>query len=324
MSEMSDILEFLFKFRPVIFEKGELALRPLLPWYGVVLLAAAALAFAFLLYRRVEGSVGRPWRRGLALIRLLPLLILMAIVLQPVLVLQAVVPQQNFLAIAYDASKSMEIKDGPGRESRLAAVEQLLLPGGGSLRADLEQKFKLRFFRFAGNVERTEGFQAGPRRGNFTDLGRALGHIAGEMGSVPLAGVILLTDGSDNRSSDLSTAVSQMRALNTPIFPIGIGSEDLGRDLEVLRVSTPQKVLKDALVEADVTVRSTGYAGRRTKILVKEGDRVLQSREITLGGDDEVKTYKLSFTGDTVGARTLSFRAEPIGDEVVVENNDRM
>ena len=288
-----------------------------------IILVAAALALSFLFYRRSVRSMPLAWRYFLAGLRAIPLLILIAIFLQPVLILHSVIPQKSFVAIAYDLSKSMEIRDGPDGQSRLARVQQLLRSDGNPFLEELARKFKVRFFRFSGTAERVESFQDQPRHGNLTDLARTLEQVSGELGNAPISGIVLITDGADNHSADLDAAVAQLRARNIPIYPVGIGSPSFVRDIEVLRITTPRKVLKDALVEADVAVRSKGYAGRTTRLSVKEGDRLIHSQEISLGSDDEVKTYKVNFSSDIVGSKLYSFRVEPFADEVVPENNDQ-
>ncbi len=320
---MTAIFSFLFKYRPFLFERGFIALRPAWPALVTWVLVAVALLLAYLLYRRAALSLPPRWRFLLAGLRAVPLLVLILIFLQPVLVLHSVIPQKSFVAVAYDLSKSMEIHDGPGGQSRLDAEKQMLRPVGNPLLEELAKKFKVRYFRFAGSADRVEDFQDQPRHGNVTDLARTLGQVAGELGNAPISGIVLITDGADNHSKDLNATAAQLRARNIPVYPIGIGSTGFARDTEVLRVTAPRKVLKDALIEADVSVRSKGYAGRTTRLLVKEGDHIVFSQEISLGGDDEVKTFKVNFAGESAGPRLFTFRVEPFPDEVVPENNDR-
>jgi len=289
----------------------------------MLLLAAGAVAASYFLYRRTVGVL--PWGARLALsgLRTWAFLILLFIFLQPVLILHSVIPQRSFVAVAYDSSKSMEIRDGAEGQSRLDIEKHLLRPAGNPLLDELGRKFKVRFFRFSGTAERVGGFEDQPRHGNVTDLERTLGQIVGELGTAPISGVILVTDGADNHATNLTAAAAQLRARNIPVYTIGIGSPDFSRDTEVLRVTTPLKVLKDTMVEADVSVRAAGYAGRDTKLLVKDGERILQSQEIQLGSDGEVKTYKVNFSSDTAGPKVFTFRVEPFQDEIVPENNDQ-
>jgi uncharacterized membrane protein len=320
---MTAIFEFLFKYRPFLFEKGSIALRPPWPMWLTWILVAAALAGSYFLYRHAARTLPSSYKYGLAALRAVPLLVLIIAFLQPVLILHSVIPQKSFVAVAYDLSKSMEIRDGAGGQTRLDAEKQLLRPESNPMLDELARRFKVRYFRFSGTAERSAGFADQPKHGNVTDISRTLDQIAGELGNAPVSGIVLLTDGADNRSKDIAAASAQLRARNVRVYPVGIGSPDFAHDTEVLRVSTPRRVLKNSLIEADVAVRSKGYAGRVTRLLVKEGNRVVHSEEITLGGDDEVKTFKVNFSSETAGPKLFTFRLDPFPDEVVPQNNDQ-
>jgi uncharacterized membrane protein len=320
---MTSVFEFLFKYRPFLFERGTLAFRPPWPAVATLVLVAAALAASYVLYRRGARTLPRFWQYCLAGLRAVPLLILIVIFMQPVLIIHSVIPLKSFVAVAYDLSKSMEIRDGGAGRSRLDVESEILRPDANPLLEQLAQKFKVRFFRFSGQAERVEKFEDQPRHGNYTDLARTLDQVTGELGNAPISGIVLITDGVDNHSADLAAAAAQLRAHNVPIYPVAIGTGSYSRDTEVLRVTTPRKVLKDAMIEADVAVRSKGYAGRTTRLMVKEGDRLVQSQEITLGSDDEVKTFKVNFNSASSGPMLFSFSVEPFADEIVPENNDQ-
>lgn len=321
---MEWIFEILFKYRLFLFERGTISLRPPWPVWVFLLLALAGCAASYVLYRRAARALPASVRYFLAGLRALAILILIVIFLQPVLILHSVIPQKSFVAVAYDMSKSMEVHDGPEGQSRLDVEKMLLKPEGNPLLEQLAQKFKVRYFRFAGTADRAQGFEDQPRHGNFTNLTRTLDQIAAELGNAPVSGIVLITDGGDNRSPNLDATARQLRARGLRIYPVGIGSASFARDTEVVRVSSPRKVLKDSLIEADVTVRSKGYAGRTTHLLVKEGGKIVHSQEITLGSDDEVKTYKVNFSSGGAGPKAFTLRVDPFPDEVVPENNDQL
>ncbi len=320
---MTAVFEALFKYRPLVYEKGTLAFRPPWPWSVTLLLALIACLGAYLIYRGAAGVLPYRWRSLLAGLRGFFLLILLVMFLQPVLILRSVLPQKSFVAVVYDLSKSMEIRDEQGGQSRLDIEKDLLQPAAGSLSEVLAKRFKLRFFRFSGTAERAAGFADVPHHGDLTDVARSLEQVTGELGGAPVSGIVLVTDGADNHSVDLADTASRLRARNIPVYPVGIGMPEFPRDTEVLRVTVPRRVLKNAMVEADVSVRSNGYAGRRTKLVVKERDRVLQSQDITLGSDGEVKNYRISFTCDSAGARVFTVRVEPFANEILSQNNDQ-
>jgi uncharacterized membrane protein len=320
---MTAIFELLFKYRPLLYEKGVISFHPLWHPYLIWLLVIAAIFGAYWFYRKASNVLPAAWRNGLAVLRSASFLIVILMLSQPVLRLHSVTPQENFVAIAYDSSKSMEIRDGAQSQSRLDVEQRLLQPANNPFLKDLAAKFKLRFFRFSKGAERSEAFDIATRHGGVTDLERSLNQVVGEMAAAPLAGVILVSDGADNNSANLDKTAAQLRARNIPIYTIGIGIPKFPRDAEVLRVTVPRKVLKDTTVEADVSVVATGYSGQRSKLEVMENERPIQSQEITLGSDGEVKTYKLNFSSQTAGHRIYRFSLTPLPDEIVSENNDQ-
>ena len=261
---MITIFEWLFKYRPFLYERGTIDFQPLWPPLVIWLLFAAAVLATLFLYRRSAGGLSNSWRYGLSALRASAFLVIAFIFLQPVLRMSTVVAQENFVAVAYDLSKSMEIEDGDEGKSRLEIEQNILRSAENPLLDELASKFKLRFFRFSGSTERTKEFEDVERHGDITDLERSLLEISEELATVPLAGIVLVTDGADNHSENLDVVLSQFRARNIPIYSVGIGSESFERDAEIVQVITPKKALKDAVIEAEVSVRSVGYPGQRT------------------------------------------------------------
>jgi uncharacterized membrane protein len=320
---MTAVFEWFFKYRLLLYEKGELSFHPILHPYLMWLLVIAALACSYWFYRKAGNVLPASWRYGLISLRSAAFLIVILLLSQPVLRLHSVIPQENFVAIAYDTSRSMEIRDGSQGQSRLDVERRLLDPAVNPFLKNLASKFKIRFFRFSKSAERVDAFDDTPRHGGVTNLERSLDQIAVELSTAPLAGVVLVSDGGDNRSENLDKTAARFRARKIPIYAIGIGSSKFARDAEVLRVSAPKKVLKGTTVEAEVSIVSTGCSGRRSQLEVLDNDRPIHNEAIILGGDGEVKTVKVNFNSQTAGARVYRFRLMPFPDEAVPENNDQ-
>lgn len=318
---MSALFELLFKYQPLLFERGTLVFRPLWPWWMTWVLAAIAVAAAYVLYRRWSHALPATWRYGLTGLRAAAFLIVILLLLRPALRLHSAIPQMNFVAVAVDTSRSMDLRDGSNNRTRREIAQGILQPDAARLLTQLGNRFKLRYFAFSKTAERVSGFEPGLRPGNATNLGKSLSQIAAEFAAAPLAGIVLLTDGADNQSENLENTAAQLRARNIPVYSIGVGSSQIVRDVEVLRASAPRQVLKDTTLEAEVTIQSTGYAGRRTELLAYDRDRLLDRQEITLGRDGEAKIFKLQFPCRTSGAKVFTFSVAPFPDETISENN---
>ncbi len=111
---MGWLFEFLFKYPRVVFEQGDFTFAASRSMTLTVLGFAALAAAALITYRGItnEGPVRE--RLVLVLLRLATLGVLILCLFRPTLVLRAAVPQQNFLGVIVDDSRSMTITDRDG------------------------------------------------------------------------------------------------------------------------------------------------------------------------------------------------------------------
>ncbi len=312
---MDQLLKYLIKYPPVAFEKGELALKTLsLTW--LILLGVSALLFAGYSYYRLRSRLSWAKLAGLALLRGLALVLLLLWLARPVLLVPSVVPQKSFLAILYDTSRSMGLADEAG-DSRIAAA----VADSAALLPRLAEKFQLRLYRFDRDQSRIDaplGLEAAGRR---TDIQRALERILSDLSSLPLSGIIIYTDGADNRSDFLIDLARQLRFKKVPLYPVGVGSERPRRDLALASVSAPALLLRGSGLTAEVAVRANGLSGRRALLRVQQGDRPVLTREILLGADGEVSLHRIDFVPQGSGLHRYIFSVKAEPEELTSENN---
>ncbi|MGE3524421.1 MAG: hypothetical protein AB7I33_00705, partial [Gemmatimonadales bacterium] len=104
---------FLFKYRPVLYQRGTLTFE--LPPVWVLLATGVLVVLAVLAVYAVRNQrLTRKQRLIAGGIRLAAVLLLGFCLLRPVLVLATTVPQQNFLAVMVDDSRSMQLADQGG------------------------------------------------------------------------------------------------------------------------------------------------------------------------------------------------------------------
>src|SRR5262245_27947163 len=152
---MEAAFEFLFKYRPLVFQKGQISLAA--PW-PVVVVAGVAFAVglaALASYSRARGKSRSRDRAVLTALRIGVLPVLLLCLPRPAVVGATVVPQQSFVGILVDDSRSMQIQD-QGGEPRSAAVARWFGAPDSPLLRGLETRFKLRFFRFSSAAERVQ------------------------------------------------------------------------------------------------------------------------------------------------------------------------
>ena len=316
------LFEFLFKYRPLIFEQGELALRA--SWVGLLALGAAAGAGYLTLrtYHAVRGNSQPLDRAVLTAIRIAALGVLAFCLLRPVLVLSSVVPQENFLGVLIDDSRSMQIADRD-ETPRYEFVRRQLGAPDSELRAALADRFALRFFRFAGETDRMTALDELTFRGTRTHLGRALERAHDELSGVPLSGLVVVSDGADNLEGGLGESLLPLQAEGVPVFTVGLGREEFERDIQLSRVATPRRVLRGAALAVELVVTHRGYRGETVAVQIEDEGRIVATQDVELPADGEPQTVRMRFTAAEAGPRLFSFRVAPQPGEMVTQNNLR-
>jgi uncharacterized membrane protein len=313
------LFEFLFKYRPVVFEKGHLAFGAGLGTYIVVAVALAIAIPALIVYARMRMRGGTRDRAVLTL-RLAALAIAIVAVLHPVLVVSEAVPQRNVVGVLVDDSRSMRIADLDGT-TRSEAVRRLLGGPDSSMFKALADKFVVRLFRFSGNGERVAQLADLTYDGARTQVGPALEAARQELTGVPLSGLVLVSDGADNSSGSLTDAVLSLGARHVPVFTVGVGRERFTKDIELSRVEAPRSVLEGASLVVDVLIAQRGYNGQKVQLIVEDGGRIVSTHAVTLSGDGEAVPVRVRVPTTEAGARVLSFRIPPQPGEMVAQNN---
>lgn len=313
------LFQLLFKYKPFVFSQGQLGLGASWSIGLLVLLLAVGGAIAMRRYGTVRGRTTPGDRRVLTLLRAAILLLLLLCLMQPVLRVETAVPQQNFVGVLLDDSRSMRIADVTDGERR-HLVTRLVAPES-PLRQRLEDRFKLRFFGFAGTVSRASGAEVLDFAGARTDLAAALRAARQELSSVPLSALVLITDGADNAGAPISDEIASLTAAGLPVYTIGVGAEEFSRDLEIVRVDAPRTALRGSTVGAEIVIRQRGYDGERVRLLVEDEGRVLATRDIELPRAGETVTVPSSFPAEEPGARVVSFAISPLEGEMMRQNN---
>ena len=315
------MFEFLFKYRPVAFEEGVLAFRPAAATYAATVLVVVAAVVAARTYRDVRAHSRPADRRILTGIRFAVLALLVACLWRPVLVLSQVEPQQNFLGVLVDDSRSMQIADLDG-ESRADVVRRSLSDDSPLLEA-LADRFAVRLFSFSSRTDRVDSVGELAWDGTRTDVGQALTRAWEELSGVPLSGLVVVTDGADNADGSVDETLLPLQAAAVPVFTVGLGREEYTRDVQISRVDTPRSVLKGAALVVDVVVAQTGYRGERVNLVVEDEGRIVADEALTLPADGEPTTVRVRFTAADAGPRLFSFRIAPRPDEMVTQNNEQ-
>jgi uncharacterized membrane protein len=317
------VFQALFSYQPVVFQQGEfrfnVTTESLLAAAGVAVIGAAAV----FTYRRVRVDEGRLRDRVvLTSLRLLALALVLFCLFRPTLVVRAAVDQQNVVAVLLDDSRSMQIRD-VAEAARGDYVRQQFGTASAPLMKALSDRFLVRTFRFSSASGRVASPADLRFDGSQTRIGTALEGVREELAGLPVAGIVLVTDGADTSEASLSSALLGLKAEKLPVFTVGVGSEKLPRDIQVDRVSTPRSVLKDASVLLDVVVAHSGFGGQTVTVDVEDEGRIVGSEKVVLPTDGAPATVRIHAAATESGPRMFKFRVAPQPGEVVTQNNQR-
>ncbi len=322
-SALNALFAFLFKYRPSVFQQGDLAFGApvsviVLAAIGLVVAAAAALT-----YGRVRVRSTRRDRWVLTALRVAALAVLVACLFRPMLLLSEAVPQRNFVGVLIDDSRSMQIADRDGKE-RADFVRAQIAASHSALLDALRGRFQVRLFRFGTTTQRLDSAGGLAYDERETRLGSAIETARRELESVPLSGLVVLTDGADNANTPLADELLRLRARQVPVFTVGLGAPQYDHDIEITRVETPHAVLQHSTLMAAVLVRQRGFAGKRVPLIIEDAGQIVARTDVTLPADGDVAPLTVHALLDHPGPRTLTFRIPAQPGEQVTQNNAGM
>ena len=316
-------MEKLLKYPVDILHKGEFFFGIGLPGLIIFLTFAALIAITILAYRSTIARTNRLFRGVLIAFRAMALMIIMFCLLKPFITIPQTNPEDSYLLVLVDNSKSMQIADCAGDKSRIEVVHDLLFSPQGGLIHQLETKFKTRLFAFSSDSKRIGVMDSLNADGDYTDIPKSLDKAIEDLKGVPLSGAVLISDGADKSGEDIARIGYRLRERKVPVHGIGIGSTEGVNDLELVRVDAPQKVEENYPVEIWITMRRTGYHKRQVTVTLNQEDRELKKQSVNLDQKHQTRRISMKFIPRTPGTHKYVVKVHPEPDEIIQQNNEK-
>jgi uncharacterized membrane protein len=312
---VSRMFEFLFKYPSAIFSRGTFVFANGWPvWLLWAAMAAAAVGLGMLVWRRSGGGIrsASVWLLQTALAALL-----LFMLWHPALSVATLRPQQNIVAVIVDDSGSMSIQDEGGSSRKDAATGVL---NSGILNA-LRDKFQVRLYRMSDHLERIDKLDQITASAPATHIGDSLKEVVADAASLPIGAVVLLSDGADNSGGvDLET-ISEIRRQRIPVHTIGFGREKMAHDLEITGAELAPRVLPDSRLGGVITFHQHGYTGDKVKLNVKDGAKLLASKDVVLKGEGTEQVETVLFNAGAAGVKSFDISIDPMPNEENPRNN---
>ena len=320
------MFERLFNVPFETMRRGEFVFLSRVPVEVWVLVLAGLVATAWWLYRRASPRGGGRAGRLLLALRVAAIVLLVLLLAVPAVRMPRP-PNAVFTAVLVDTSRSMSIADagaGEAKRPRLDAAKEVLAgnPSDG-LVARLSRDSQVLLYGFDREAARVADVSALRAEGSATDIFRAVRDMESELRGLPLAAVVMLTDGCRNEGGSPEEAAKLLKARRVPLHVVGLGDPSPPKDFEVVRVFAPKRVRRNTEVEVYATVRHTDFHEPFELEISRAGTRLL-SKTIDPGqGGDDLKRVRFAFTPDIEGTATYRVSV-PAGDgERITDNNSR-
>jgi len=270
---------------------------------GLVLLALAV-------YWHARHRLSAPRWALLVALRTLALALVAIILLRPVRLEPASAATGRSVAIVLDDSRSMQLPDSHGIETRLQRARQLV---AGRLRPLLQGDFDLRIFAMSDGLREVPSEDALTGNGRGSDLAGAVSAMAERAAAGEFVGMVLVSDGA------ASTPVpSSPGAL--PVFAIGVGASGGVIDREVRDVSVSDVSVVDSF--AEVTANVVSHGPRETvDVRLLENGRPLEVRPVRLPGASQPVRERFRVAPSRSAATVYSVEISEATGELTPANN---
>lgn len=282
-----------------------------LPWWLLTLVLASAAFISWHAYRRFSTFPAR--RAALSALRFLTFVTLVVVLMRPVARSTDVDARDAVVPILVDTSRSMGIEDADGA-TRIARARETL---SRDLLPALSGAFHTDVLAFGESIAPASAESLGSA-GRRSDLASALAAVRERYRGRAVAGIVLISDGGDTgggieRSGGDSVA---------PVYAIGVGSDQIGFDREVLSVTAAEAVLDDSRVDLAVSAISHGASDPIELRLLQNG-RPIEVRRVPPppGGGAIREIFHVAPANGTATVYTVEIPAAT--GELVPENNAR-
>jgi hypothetical protein len=284
--------------------------------------------------------------------RVLIYLLLIGVLGGPILNYEHREEKKPILAVLLDHSQSMQLPAGPyasddeltrmasaagyrttasvpeadtrqalNRISRAKLAHSVLAASGRPLVENWAKKFDVQFWSFARestrlgvDPEHLELPEPPSPGGSGTWMGEAIGRILDEAGDRPVAGILVFSDGQNNGGRSPSDAARAATTRSIPVCTVPVGSTQRLQDVAITDLFTSGLVSKGDTARVAVTVESQGFDGRQVKVELKEGEKLLDSKDVILRASEQ-QQIELTFKAEEPGSHYLTVHVPPQAEE---------
>jgi hypothetical protein len=300
---------------------GNPAWAPWIVTIGIILSVLSVLS-----YRGSRMTIGI--RFASLAMRLLGIGLILLCLLEPMGVQERAKPQANAFAVVVDNSQSVkEVWDARGGVSVVGLSDEWyrkLLKDDTPWIRRLGEDFRLRRYVFSSGLDPIDSFEGITMNGvdsslvgsllSLRDRYRSVNTSDKQIAStVPLAGVLLFTDGQATDRSEWNS----LKDVGVPIYPVVCGDINLQKDIAISTISLRQTDFETAPVTLTASVFVTGYKSPKIEVDLIDGEnKLIETKQAVFLDEQKHATVEFRFRPAAPGVQgyRLVARASPANE----------
>lgn len=293
----------------------------------VLLVIAAGIVFWAFRSSELQKEKYKFLRVFLIALRFLIIVILILILWNPSRTELVDTVSKNNVLVFFDTSESMSVKENAGK----TRLDNALKIFDEKLHSHSNQEPEYKILGFDNDVYHSGSTQLLRRWGNHTNIQNILTTLAKYdktknegVHSTPYdntKGAIIFTDGhaDDQRTSIYSPLVRG----EFPIVIVGVGSKNIGTDVEIKTVKAPIKAMIDSIYNVEIVATANNLSDGSVTIELLKDNLVIDSAQISTesGVQSTTQTVQFTVSADVLGTHNITARVKEIQNEVNIANN---
>jgi len=201
----------------------------------------------------------------------------------------------NAFVIMADNSQSLRIKDDQATTSRGDWIRDRIAKES-AWKTRIAQDFDVRNYVFDSHLRAVESFDGLAFDGNGSNIDSSLSALSRRFQGLPLAGVLLFSDGNRTDPGDLD--LSQL----PPIYPVIPSSKNQQRDVGLREVSVSQTNFESAPVVVRADVATVGFDGQSIiACVLDESGKEVARQELKAAANGKPLGYRFQFRPEKKG-----------------------
>lgn len=165
--------------------------------------------------------------------------------------------------------------------------------------------------------------------GSTTNIERALRRSVESLGSSPVAGVVVFSDGGFNQGASVEDVARFASERDIPVFAVGVGDPSPARNVRVAEVLAPENAFKEDPFSITVRPAAEGLDGEMLRVELRERDaeraeddgKLIETKHVRVGSRGSTPPIVFERTQQRTGRYAYAVTIPELEGETVAEDN---